>query len=75
VTSASTPTSPPKLSGLSIAVRWAENSLLLGVLAGLTLLPLIEIAERVGYGSEAAFSRAFKRQFDVTPGEVRRHAH
>ena len=37
--------------------------------------PLIEIAEGVGYGSEAAFSRAFKRQFDVTPGELRRHAH
>ncbi len=40
-----------------------------------TELPLIEIAEGVGYGSEAAFSRAFKRQFDVTPGELRRHAH
>lgn len=40
-----------------------------------TELPLIDIAEGVGYGSEAAFSRAFKRQFDVTPGELRRHAH
>ena len=36
---------------------------------------MIEIAEHVGYGSEAAFTRAFKRQFDVTPGELRRHVH
>ncbi len=37
--------------------------------------PLIEIATHVGYGSEAAFNRAFKRQFDITPGEMRRSAH
>ncbi|MEM9358045.1 MAG: hypothetical protein AAGB04_17725 [Pseudomonadota bacterium] len=37
-------------------------------------LPLIEIAEGVGHGSEAAFSRAFKRQFDITTGELRRNA-
>lgn len=37
--------------------------------------PLIEIAEHVGYSSEAAFNRAFKRQFDVTPGQMRRAAH
>lgn len=30
------------------------------------------IAECVGYKSEAAFSLAFKRQFDVRPGEYRR---
>ncbi|MEM8744039.1 MAG: AraC family transcriptional regulator [Pseudomonadota bacterium] len=34
--------------------------------------PLMQIAERVGYGSEAAFNRAFKRQYDATPGETRR---
>ncbi len=34
--------------------------------------PLAAIAEQVGYGSEAAFNRAFKRQFDATPGEMRR---
>lgn len=33
---------------------------------------LIEIAEKTGYASEAAFNRAFKRHFDSTPGEVRR---
>ena len=36
--------------------------------------PLIAIAERVGYGSEASFNRAFKRQFDITPGDLRRRA-
>ena len=40
-----------------------------------TQRPMIEIAEGVGYGSEAAFTRAFKRQFDVTPGELRRQTH
>lgn len=33
--------------------------------------PLSAIARRVGYGSEAAFSRAFKRAFGVPPGSVR----
>ncbi|MFT5275715.1 MAG: AraC family transcriptional activator of mtrCDE [Saprospiraceae bacterium] len=28
---------------------------------------LIEIAEKVGYQSEAAFSRVFKKQFGVAP--------
>ncbi len=37
-----------------------------------TSTPLAAIAEQVGYGSEAAFNRAFKRQFDATPGEMRR---
>lgn len=31
-----------------------------------------EVAERVGYASEAAFSRAFKEQFGVSPGQYRR---
>ena len=34
--------------------------------------PLSVVAERVGYESEAAFSRAFKRAFGVPPGSVRR---
>jgi len=33
---------------------------------------LAEIAERVGYGSEAALSRAFKRQVGVAPAPYRR---
>jgi AraC-like DNA-binding protein len=32
-----------------------------------------EIAEAVGYGSEAAFNRAFKRQFDCPPAQFRRN--
>ena len=36
-----------------------------------TNLPLMSIADRVGYGSEAALSRAFHRQFDQPPGAVR----
>jgi AraC-like DNA-binding protein len=35
-------------------------------------LALIEIASRLGYDSEAAFSRAFKRIMGVTPGAARR---
>jgi AraC-like DNA-binding protein len=34
--------------------------------------PLSRIAEEVGYGSEAAFIRAFRRQFGVPPGNWRR---
>jgi AraC-like DNA-binding protein len=37
-------------------------------------LPLAEIAERVGYLSEFAFNRAFKRHFLVPPGSYRRSA-
>lgn len=32
---------------------------------------LAVLAERFGYQSEAAFSRAFKREFGVAPGDVR----
>jgi len=32
------------------------------------------LAERFGYQSEAAFSRAFKREFGVAPGGVRRES-
>ncbi|WP_340677042.1 AraC family transcriptional regulator [Paraglaciecola sp.] len=34
--------------------------------------PLIVLAESLGYQSEAAFSRAFKRVFGVSPGSVRK---
>lgn len=33
--------------------------------------PIIVIAESVGYKSESAFARAFKRQFGITPGSLR----
>jgi AraC-like DNA-binding protein len=35
---------------------------------------LIDLADRLGYRSEAAFSRAFKRVIGVPPGAVRRSA-
>ena len=31
-----------------------------------------EIAAAVGYGSEAAFNRAFRREFDCPPAQFRR---
>jgi AraC-like DNA-binding protein len=34
--------------------------------------PLGDLAERLGYESEAAFSRAFKRILGVAPGAMRR---
>lgn len=37
-------------------------------------LPIAVVAERVGYGSEAAFNRAFKREVGVPPAAWRRAA-
>ena len=37
-----------------------------------TNLPIYSVAKASGYGSEAALSRAFQRQFQQTPGSVRR---
>lgn len=37
-----------------------------------TTVSLITVAEEVGYQSEAAFSQAFKKQYDMRPGEFRR---
>jgi AraC-like DNA-binding protein len=36
--------------------------------------PLVSVAEDVGYESEAAFNRAFKREFGVPPATWRRNA-
>ncbi len=36
-----------------------------------TSLPLVEIAAGIGYRSESAFSRAFRRRFGMTPGKAR----
>jgi len=38
-------------------------------------LPVKSVADEIGYESEAAFSRAFKRQFGVSPGEWRKRQH
>jgi len=35
-------------------------------------LSTLDIAEKVGYSSEASFSRAFKKQFNSNPGMIRR---
>jgi AraC-like DNA-binding protein len=35
--------------------------------------PLVRIAEEVGYESEAAFNRAFKRHFGVPPAAWRKN--
>ena len=34
--------------------------------------PLVQVAEQVGYESEAAFSRAFKKKFGAAPATWRR---
>jgi AraC-like DNA-binding protein len=39
-----------------------------------TRLSIAAIAEKVGYGSEAAFGKAFKRRVGVGPGIYRRRA-
>jgi AraC-like DNA-binding protein len=36
--------------------------------------PLVRIAEQIGYESEAAFNRAFKREFGMPPATWRRHS-
>lgn len=38
-------------------------------------IAIIEIAYRYGFSSESVFSRAFRRRFGVSPGEVRASAH
>jgi AraC-like DNA-binding protein len=57
---------------LAYLTRWR-----LETAAGLlqdSALGLGEIAVRSGYGSEAAFSKAFRRRFGVPPGSFRRRA-
>lgn len=39
-----------------------------------TALPVVEIAERSGYGSEAAFGRVFKKQVGLSPARFRRRS-
>ena len=35
-------------------------------------LPIDRVAQNVGYDSAAAFSKAFKREFNLNPSEFRR---
>jgi AraC-like DNA-binding protein len=37
----------------------------------LPCIPVAQIASEVGYESEAAFNRAFKREFDIPPARFR----
>jgi len=73
------------MSRTSFAVKFAETSgmapfaylthvrMLNAIeLLSTTTCTLEEIARRVGYGSEAAFSAAFKREIGVAPGAYRR---
>lgn len=34
---------------------------------------ILHVAEKVGYRSESAFARAFKKTFNLGPGEIRKH--
>jgi AraC-like DNA-binding protein len=47
---------------MNLAVQWLQEQ----------NLTLMQLADRLGYQSEAAFSRAFKRFIGVSPGAVRR---
>ena len=50
---------------MQIARQWLSD----------TRTPIIEIAEGVGYQSEAAFGRVFKKHFDTAPATYRRDFH
>lgn len=49
---------------MNIAVQWLKEE----------NVTIFELAERLGYKSEAAFSRAFKRFIGVSPGAIRKEA-
>jgi AraC-like DNA-binding protein len=57
---------PPKTYLLNWSMQKAKTQL------ETTAKSMIEIAQASGYSSEAAFSKAFKQFFNVTPGRVRR---
>ena len=39
-----------------------------------TSLSLVDISEKVGYSSDAAFSRAFKKEYKLNPSELRNNS-
>ena len=47
---------------MNVALKWLKED----------KVTLVELASRLGYQSEAAFSRAFKRFMGVSPGAIRR---
>jgi AraC-like DNA-binding protein len=49
---------------MNVALTWLKQN----------AAPLGEVARRLGYESEAAFSRTFKRLIGCSPGAVRRTA-
>ena len=58
------------LPPMQYLARWRMQ--LAATLLSTTSLGLAEIADRVGYGSEAALSRAYKRSVGVAPADWRR---
>jgi len=50
--------------GMQLAVTWLQSG----------EVRVADLPQRLGYSSEAAFSRAFKREVGVSPGSVRHHA-
>ena len=56
-------------SAMHYVTRWKMQAARTRLAEGETLA---DVASRLGYDSEAAFSRAFKRTLGVTPGAVRR---
>ncbi|MEM7124711.1 MAG: AraC family transcriptional regulator [Chloroflexota bacterium] len=58
-------------SPMQYVTRWRMNVALTLLREG--DLSLWELAERLGYQSEAAFSRAFKRTIGISPGVARRN--
>ena len=57
-------------SPMQYLARWRMNTALTRLRE--ENVPLGKLADGLGYGSEAAFSRAFKRYIGVSPGAVRR---
>ena len=45
-----------------------------GVNGAVTDKKLVDVAQSIGYESDAAFSKAFKRVVGLTPGEYRRNS-
>jgi AraC-like DNA-binding protein len=58
-------------SPLSYLARWRLQ--LAAKLLGTTRRTIVQVAAEVGYESEAAFNRAFKREFSVPPARYRRN--